>query len=55
MKRQSDPNNAAQVAAALNQMLVSTNGQTVHLSLSIPETTLEQLAETRPQRHRMAH
>jgi hypothetical protein len=55
MKGQSDRNNAAQVAAALNQMLVSTNGQTVHLSLSIPETTLEQLAEIRPQRHRMAH
>jgi hypothetical protein len=36
-------------------MLVSATGPNVHLSLSIPETTLEQLAETTPQHHRMLH
>ncbi|MFL6448582.1 MAG: hypothetical protein ACJ746_12950 [Bryobacteraceae bacterium] len=51
---QSD-NNDALLASALNQMLVSASGPNVHLSLSIPEATLEQLAEIRPQRHGTAH
>jgi len=54
IKGQSDPS-TAQLASAVNQMVLSATGQNVHLSLAIPETTLEQLAETRPQRHRLAH
>jgi hypothetical protein len=54
MKGPSDPHSAL-LASALNQMVVSAAGQSVHLSLSLPETTLEQLAETRPQRRRLAH
>jgi hypothetical protein len=54
MKGQSD-HHTTLLASALNQMLVSATGPNVHLSLSIPETTLEQLAETTPQHHRMLH
>jgi hypothetical protein len=50
MKSQSDPH-AALLSSALNQMLLSAKGQNVHLSLSIPEATVEQLADARPQRH----
>jgi hypothetical protein len=51
-KGQSDPHTAL-LASALNQMLVSTAGQNVHLSLAMPEGTLEQLAETQPRTHMM--
>jgi len=50
MNSQSDPH-AAVLASALNRMLVSATGQTVHLSLFIPEATVEQLADARSQHH----
>ncbi len=53
MKGQSDPQTAL-LASALNQMILSANGQNVHLALSIPEATVEQLADARPHRH-VAH
>lgn len=51
---QSDGHSTA-LASALEQMLVTASGQNVHLTLSMPEATIEQLAETRPQRRRIAH
>jgi hypothetical protein len=54
MKSPSDPHTSL-LASALNQMLVSAIGENVHLSLSIPETTLEQLAQTRPQHRHPVH
>lgn len=51
---QSDSNSAL-LSSALSQMLVSSNGQNVHLSLSMPESALEQLAESAPQRRHFAH
>jgi hypothetical protein len=50
--RQDDPR-AAILAPALNSMALSTTGNTVHVSLSIPEKSLEQLAELRPRHARM--
>ena len=50
--RQDDPR-AAILAPALDSMALSTAGNTVHFSLSIPEKSLEQLAELRPNRARM--
>lgn len=54
MRGESDPNSAA-LASALRQMIVTASGQNVHLALSVPEATIEQLAESRPQRRRLAH
>jgi len=53
VRSQSDPK-AALLASALNQMLLSAKGQNVHLSLSIPEATVEQLADSHSPR-RLAH
>jgi len=53
MKSQSDPR-AALFGSALNQLIVSAKGQNVHLSLSVPETTIEQLADLRSQQN-LAH
>jgi hypothetical protein len=50
----SDAHSAA-LASILNQMLVTATGPNVHLTVSMPEATLEQLAEVRPQHHRRAH
>ena len=50
--RQDDPR-AAILAPALDSMALATAGNTVHFSLSIPEKSLEQLAELRPNRARM--
>jgi hypothetical protein len=49
--RQDDPR-AAILAPALDSMALFTAGNTVHFSLSIPEKSLEQLAELRPNRAR---
>jgi hypothetical protein len=49
MQSQEDPR-AAILAPALNSMALSTAGNTVHFSVSIPEKSLEQLAELRPRR-----
>ncbi len=43
------------LASVLNQMLVTASGPNVHLILSMPEATLEQLAAIRPPRRRLAH
>ncbi|HMJ62783.1 MAG TPA: hypothetical protein VK493_13515, partial [Bryobacteraceae bacterium] len=43
---------AAILAPALNSMALSTAGNTVHFSVSIPEKSLEQLAELRPRHAR---
>jgi hypothetical protein len=53
MKAPADPK-VALLTSALNRMLVSASGQNVHLLLSLPETTLEQLADARSHRH-LAH
>jgi len=50
--RQDDPR-AAILAPALDSMALSTAGNTVRFSLSIPKKSLEQLAELRPNRARM--
>src|SRR5690242_6089652 len=50
--RQDDPR-AAILAPALDSMALATAGNTVRFSLSIPEKSLEQLAELRPNRARM--
>jgi hypothetical protein len=47
MQSQEDPR-AAILAPALNSMSLATAGNTVHFSVSIPEKSLEQLAELRP-------
>jgi len=47
MNRDRDPK-AGLIAPALDAMTLSTTGENVHVSLSIPEQTLEQLAELRP-------
>jgi hypothetical protein len=52
MRQQDDPR-AAILAPALNGMALSTAGQTVHFSVSVPEKSLEQLAELRPRHARM--
>lgn len=54
MKGESDPNVVA-LASALRQMIVTASGQNVHLALSVPEATIEQLADARPRHQRLAH
>jgi hypothetical protein len=49
MQSQQDPR-AAILAPALNSMTLETTGNTLHCSVSIPEKSLEQLAELRPKR-----
>jgi hypothetical protein len=51
MRQQEDPR-AAILAPALNSMTLATAGNTVHFSLSVPEKSLEQLAELRPRHAR---
>ena len=52
-RMQQDDPRAAILAPALDTMALSTAGNTVHFSLSIPEKSLEQLAELRPRHARM--
>jgi hypothetical protein len=49
MRQQEDPR-AAILAPALNSMKLETAGSTLHFSLSVPEKSLEGLAELRPRR-----
>jgi hypothetical protein len=51
MRSQEDPR-AAILAPALNSMALDTAGNTLHFSVSIPEKSLEQLAELRPRHAR---
>ncbi len=48
MQRQSDPR-AGIVASSFDKMTVTTDGNNVHIGMSIPEKSLEQLAELKPQ------
>jgi hypothetical protein len=50
MRGQSD-SKSIQLVTALTQMLVSVNGRNLHVSLSLPETMLEQFAAIRERRH----
>jgi hypothetical protein len=50
MQRQQNAQ-AAVVAAAMDNMILTTSGSTVHIAFSIPEKSLEQLAESSPARH----
>ncbi len=50
-QRQNDPR-AAIIASALDKMVLDTNGNSMHLSFSISEKNLEQLAELGPEQHR---
>lgn len=50
MERQKDPR-AAILASALNSMSLATQGNMLHLSISIPEKSMEQLAELGPSNH----
>jgi hypothetical protein len=47
MQSEKDPK-AAVVSNALNSMIVSINGSTVHIGLTIPEQELENLAQSMP-------
>jgi hypothetical protein len=53
VRMQQDDPRAAILAPALDSMALSTAGNTVQFSLSIPEKSLEQLAELRPRHSRM--
>ena len=48
MRRQADPR-AAVLAASLDKMQLSTNGDTVHIAFAVPEKSLEQMASLGPQ------
>ena len=48
MQRQKDPR-AALLATAIDNMQLTTSGSTVHVSFSIPEKSLEQMADLRTQ------
>ena len=50
MQRQQNAQ-AAVVATAMDNMILTTSGSTVHIAFSIPEKSLEQLAESGPARH----
>jgi hypothetical protein len=50
MQRQQNAQ-AAVVAAAMDNMILTTSGSNVHIAFSIPEKSLEQLAESKPARH----
>jgi hypothetical protein len=54
MKAQSD-SKANILSASLSQLSVSTSGPSVHLVVAVPETSLEQSAETPHHRRRIAH
>ena len=47
MQRENQPQ-AALLASALDTMSVNTEGNTMHLSLAVPEKVLEQLVESAP-------
>ncbi|MGA8025778.1 MAG: hypothetical protein WB992_01445, partial [Bryobacteraceae bacterium] len=47
MQRQNDPR-ADILASSLDQMSLTTNGDAMHVSISLPEKTLEQLADSGP-------
>lgn len=50
--RQQDDARAAILAPTLNSMTLATAGNTVHFSVSVPEKSVEQLAELRPRHPR---
>lgn len=55
MQRQKDPR-AAILASALDNMNLTTQGSSVHLAISVPEKSMEQLAELGPMAsHHRAH
>ncbi len=54
MQRQKDPR-AAILANALDNMNLTTNGNNLHLALSIPEKSMEQLAELGPGANHRGH
>ena len=54
MNNPSDPRTNLFVSS-LSQLSVSAAGQSVHLTLAVPETNLEQMAEAHHTRRRMAH
>lgn len=54
MQRQNDPR-AAILASALDNMQMTTNGPALHVSVSLPEKNLEQLAEAHPKAKHEVH